>query len=417
MFLLLSTSDTDLLSARASGSDYRLGNPARTRVDDLPALLDGVDLVVVRILGGRRAWEEGLDALLGGPTPVVVLGGEQAPDADLMKLSSVPAGVAAEAHGYLAYGGAENLAALHDFLSDTILLTGNGFAAPVAAPDWGVLERDAADIDGPTVAVLYYRAHHMAGNTNFVDALCRAVEAKGARPLPIFTASLRTASPELLTELRKADALVVTVLAAGGTKPATVSAGGDDEAWDVGVLADLDVPILQGLCLTSSRAAWEASDDGLSPLDAATQVAIPEFDGRIITVPFSFKEIDPDGLSVYVADPERAARVAGIATAHARLRHVPPAERRIVIMLSAYPTKHSWMGNAVGLDTPASTVKLIQAMGERGYRIGGVPGVAEQDGDKLIHALIAAGGQDPDWLTEEQLAGNPIRIKGSKYRQ
>jgi cobaltochelatase CobN len=416
VFLLLSTSDTDLLSARASGSAYRLANPARTAVDDLPALLDGADLVVVRILGGRRAWEEGLDALLAGPVPVVVLGGEQAPDADLMKLSTVPAGVAAEAHGYLAYGGADNLAALHDFLSDTILLTGHGFAAPVPAPDWGLLPRETTAA-GPTVAVLYYRAHHMAGNTAFIEALCQAVEAKGGRPLPIFTSSLRTASPELLAELRKADALVVTVLAAGGTKPATVSAGGDDEAWDVGVLADLDVPILQGLCLTSSRAAWEAGDDGLSPLDAATQVAIPEFDGRIITVPFSFKEIDPDGLSIYVPDPERAARVAGIAVAHARLRHIPPAERRIVVMLSAYPTKHSRIGNAVGLDTPASTVRLLQAMREQGYRVGDFPGVAEGDGDKLIHALIAAGGQDPDWLTEEQLAGNPVRIAGAAYRE
>ncbi|WP_199511188.1 cobaltochelatase subunit CobN [Nucisporomicrobium flavum] len=415
MFLLLSTSDTDLLSARASGREWRLGNPARTAVEDLPALTAGAELIVVRILGGRRAWEEGLDALLAGPVPVVVLGGEQAPDADLMKLSTVPAGVAAEAHGYLAYGGPDNLAALHDFLSDTILLTGNGFAAPVAAPDWGVLERDAQPVDGPTVAVLYYRAHHMAGNTAFVDALCRAVEAEGGRPLPIFTASLRTASAELLAELRKADALVVTVLAAGGTKPATVSAGGDDEAWDVGVLADLDVPILQGLCLTSSREAWEASDDGLSPLDAATQVAIPEFDGRIITVPFSFKELDKDGLSVYVPDPERAARVAGIAVAHARLRHIPPAERRIVVMLSAYPTKHSRIGNAVGLDTPASTVRLLAALGERGYRTGSFPGVAEQDGDALIHALIAAGGQDPDWLTEEQLESNTVRISGERY--
>ncbi|MEU4219851.1 cobaltochelatase subunit CobN [Actinoplanes sp. NPDC026623] len=416
MFLLLSTSDTDLLSARACGAAYRLANPARIAVADLPALLDGVDLVVVRILGGRRAFEEGLDALLAGEVPVVVLGGEQAPDAELMKLSTVPAGVAAEAHGYLAYGGAENLAALHDFLSDTILLTGRGFAAPVAAPDWGVLPRDAADAGGPVVAVLYYRAHHMAGNTGFVEALCQAIEAKGGRPLPIFTASLRTASPELLAELRKADALVVTVLAAGGTRPATASAGGDDEAWDVGVLADLDVPILQGLCLTGSRAAWEASDDGLSPLDAATQVAIPEFDGRIITVPFSFKEIDPDGLSVYVPDPERAARVAGIAVAHARLRHVPPAERRIVVMLSAYPTKHSRIGNAVGLDTPVSTVRLLRAMRERGYQVGDFPGVAEQDGDELIHALIAAGGQDPDWLSEDQLAGNPVRISGDSYR-
>ena len=416
MFLLLSTSDTDLLSARASGSAYRLANPARLDVADLPALLDGVDLVVVRILGGRRAWEEGLDALLAGPLPVVVIGGEQAPDADLMKLSTVPAGVAAEAHGYLAYGGAGNLAALHDFLSDTILLTGRGFAPAEEAPDWGVLSRDARDTGGPAVAVLYYRAHHMAGNVAFFEALCQAIEDKGGRALPIFTASLRTASPELLAELRKADDLVVTVLAAGGTKPATAGAGGDDEAWDVGVLADLDVPILQGLCLTSSRAAWEASDEGLSPLDAATQVAIPEFDGRIITVPFSFKEIDPDGLSVYVADSERAARVAGIAVNHARLRHIPPADRRIVIMLSAYPTKHSRIGNAVGLDTPASTVRLLRAMAERGYRVGDLPGVAAQDGDALIHALIAAGGQDPDWLTEDQLADNRIRISGAKYQ-
>jgi cobaltochelatase CobN len=420
VILLLSTSDTDLLSARASGQAYRLGNPARTAVTDLPALVDGIDVVVVRILGGKRAWEVGLDALLSGPIPVVVLGGEQAPDADLMKLSSVPAGVCAEAHGYLAYGGAANLAALHDFLSDTVLLTGHGFAAPEPAPDWGVLERVAADVDGPTVAVLYYRAHHMAGNTAFVDTLCAAIEAKGARPLPIFTASLRTASPELLAELRTADTLIVTVLAAGGTKPATVTAGGDDEAWDVGVLADLDVPILQGLCLTSSRAAWAASDDGLSPLDAATQVAIPEFDGRIITVPFSFKEIDPDGLSVYVADPERAARVAGIAVKHAVLRRIAPADRRIVVMLSAYPTKHSRIGNAVGLDTPASVVRLLAAMRERGYDIGpagdnGLPGVDAQDGDALIHALIAAGGQDPDWLTEEQLETNPVRISAAAY--
>ncbi|SNY50201.1 cobaltochelatase subunit CobN [Paractinoplanes atraurantiacus] len=411
MFLLLSTSDTDLLSARASGSAWRLANPARTQVGDLPALLDGVELVVVRILGGRRAWEEGLDALLAGPVPVIVLGGEQAPDADLMKLSTVPAGVAAEAHAYLAQGGPDNLKSVHDFLSDTVLLTGHGFAPAQAAPEWGPLPR-TSNVQGPVVAVLYYRAHHMAGNTTFVEALCQAVEAKGGRPLPLFTSSLRTAPEELLVELRKADALVVTVLAAGGTKPATVGAGGDDEAWDVGVLADLDVPILQGLCLTSSRAAWEESDDGLTPLDAATQVAIPEFDGRIITVPFSFKEIDPDGLSVYVADPERALRVAGIAVAHARLRHVPPAERRIVLMLSAYPTKHSRIGNAVGLDTPASTVALLAAMRAKGYQIGDF---GRYDGDGLIHALIAAGGQDPDWLTEEQLSGNKVRISGSLY--
>ena len=418
MIVLLSTSDTDLLSARASRADYRLANPSRTSVGDLGALLDGAEIVIVRILGGRRAWEDGLEAVLSSGVPTVVLGGEQTPDAELMECSTVPGGVVAEAHSYLAQGGAENLTQLFNFLSDAILLTGHGFDPPAVTPTWGLLERptDVVGRMGPTVAVLYYRAHQVAGNTAFVHTLADAIEAAGARALPIFCSSLRTAEPELLDTLRQADALVVTVLAAGGSLPAMASAGGADDEWDVGALADLDVAILQGLCLTSSREQWTESADGLSPLDAATQVAIPEFDGRLITVPFSFKEVGADGLTTYVADPERASRVASIAVNHARLRHIPRAQRRIVVMLSAYPTKHSRIGNAVGLDTPASTVRLLAAMGDAGYDIGELPGVAAQDGDALIHALIAAGGQDEDWLTEEQLSGNPVRIAARDYR-
>ncbi|MBJ8345569.1 cobaltochelatase subunit CobN [Antrihabitans sp. YC2-6] len=419
MILLLSTSDTDLLCARASGADYRWANPARVLVDDLPDLIAGTDLIVVRVLGGKRAWEEGLDFVRASGIPVVAVGGELAPDAELMECSTTPVGVAADAHNYLAAGGPANLAELHNFLSDTVLLTGHGFEPPVHTPSWGVLEREAADVDGPTVAVLYYRAQHLAGNTAYIESLCTAIEAAGGRPLPIYCASLRTAEPELFTQLRAADALVVTVLAAGGTKPATASAGGDDEAWDIGELADLDVPILQGLCLTSRRETWAANDDGLSPLDVATQVAVPEFDGRIITVPFSFKEFDADGLSTYVPDEERAARVAGIAVRHAKLRHIPVADRRVALMFSAYPTKHARIGNAVGLDTPASAIRLLQAMQTAGYDLGDepIPGLAEGNGDTLVHALIAAGGQDRDWLTAEQFEGNPIRISAGKYRK
>jgi cobaltochelatase CobN len=420
VILLLSTSDTDLLSARASGAEYRWGNPARLLVEDLPGLLDGADLVIVRILGGKRAWEEGLDAIRASGVPMVALGGEIAPDAELMECSTVPVGVAADAHNYLAAGGAENLLQLHNFLSDTVMLTGHGFEPPAQLPTWGELDRSSRILEphAPTVAVVYYRAQHLAGNTAYIEALCKAIEAKGARPLPVYAASLRTAEPELLTLLGRADALVVTVLAAGGSKPATASAGGDDEAWDVAALAALDVPILQGLCLTSGRAQWEANDDGLSPLDVATQVAVPEFDGRIITVPFSFKEFDADGLSAYVPDAERCARVAGIAVRHARLRHIRAGDKRIAIMLSAYPTKHARIGNAVGLDTPASAIRLLTELRSAGYDLGDIdeiPGLVARDGDALIHALIAAGGQDPEWLSAQQLEGNPIRIGAATY--
>ncbi|KXW63039.1 cobaltochelatase subunit CobN [Mycolicibacterium phlei DSM 43072] len=415
--LLLSTSDTDLITARSCGANYRWANPSRLIDGELPDLLADADIVIVRILGGYRAWQDGIDEVVASGKPAIVVSGEQSPDAELMGHSTTPAGVALQTHIYLAQGGTENLRQLYAFLADTLLMTGYGFAPPESIPTWGVVDRPTANADGPTIAVLYYRAQHLAGNTAYIDALCDAIEAAGGRALPVFCASLRTADEDLLKLLGTADALITTVLAAGGATPAAVTAGGDDDSWNVAHLAALDVPILQGLCLTSSKAQWADNDDGLSPLDVATQVAVPEFDGRIITVPFSFKEIDDEGLISYVPDPERCARVAGLAVRHARLRAIPPADKRIAIVLSAYPTKHARIGNAVGLDTPASAVALLRAMREHGYRVGDIPGLESGDGDALIHALIERGGQDPDWLTQTSLEDNPIRLSAKDYRE
>ncbi len=419
---LLSTSDTDLLSARASGADYLYGNPSR----DVPTGVADADLVIARVLGSADDVRDMVLPHLGG-APLVVLGGEQTPSAELMELSTVPVGTAAEVHRYLAEGGPANLANLHAFLSDTVLLTGEGFDPPAVLPAWGLAERSFRQAQGPKVGVLYYRAHEASGNSGFAQALADAIDATGeAVGVPIFSSSLRSAPDDLYTELGTLDALVVTVLAAGGTTPGSASAGGDDEAWDVERMKALDIPILQGLCLTSSREEWEASDDGVTPLDSASQIAIPEFDGRIITAPFSFKEIDEDGLPRYVADAERCARVAGIAVNHARLRHVPPGERKVALMLSAYPTKHSRVGNAVGLDTPVSAIRLLRRMRDEGYDLGPADGEVTrfldmaddtEAGDALIHALIAAGGQDEEWLTAAQLTDSHVRIGADDYRR
>ncbi len=411
--LLLSTADTDLLAARAvedPALPLRLANPARTGQVDL----DGVRVVLVRLLGGRRAWD-GLDGLLADAAarrvPVVALGGEGA-DPELTALSTAPPGVVADAAAYLREGGPDNLRELVAFLSDTVLLTGHGFAAPAPLPAYGVRGERAHDPARPTVGVVYYRAHELSGNTGFVDVLCDAVEAAGANARPVYVPSLRpdgegrvAAVEELLAG--QVDALVVTVLAGGGSNAA------DSESWDARALTALDVPVLQGLCVTSSRADWLASDAGLAPIDAAMQVAIPEFDGRLIGVPFSFKETGADGVPAYVADPERAARVAGTAVAHARLRHVPNADKKLAVVLSSYPTKHSRVGNAVGLDTPASAVVLLRALRDAGYDVGEFP----EDGDELVHTLIAAGGHDVEWLTEEQLRSAVARVPRATYER
>lgn len=369
---LISTSDTDLLSARASGADYIIANMA-TDVDRLADLTAEAELLVVRLLGGPDEVWPGVAAAAARGVPTVVLGGEQAPQAALMELSSAPIGVVAEAHRYLAEGGPSNLTNLHAFLCDTVLLTGVGFEPPEVQQKWGALTRPELPnlaAPRPRVAVLFYRAQYAAGNSAYAHALADAIDAAGGEGVPIYVTSLRDAEPELLAELGTFDALIATVLAAGGKVPAAAGAGEDDESWNLQHLAQLDIPILQGLCLTTGRDAWVASDDGASPMDVANQVAIPEFDGRIICVPFSFKETDADGLPYYAADKERCSRLAGIALGYARLRHTPPAQRKVALVLSAYPTKHSRIGNAVGLDTPVSAIRLLRALREAGYDIG-----------------------------------------------
>src|SRR6202007_1131229 len=56
----------------------------------------------------------------------------------------------------------------------------------------------------------------------------------------------------------------------------------------VNSFGDLDVPILQAIFSTSSENVWAANIAGLSPRDIAMNVALPEFDGRIITTAGSF---------------------------------------------------------------------------------------------------------------------------------
>ena len=444
-------------------------------------LADAPRAVLVRLLGGRRAWQAGFDALAAGcaaaGVPLLAFGGEAEPDAELAAASTAPAGAVAEAFEYLRHGGVANMANLLRFVADTLLYTGFGFDPPAELPGVGLYRPELLDRhlpDRPVVGVVFYRAHWMSGNSAFVDVLIEALEAAGANPLPVFCYSLRpdgrsgrVPACDLLAEHR-VDALVVTVLASGGSTAGdaleagrAAGAAGDWPEWQAPALEALDVPIVQGICATSSRAAWLASDGGLSPLDAAMQVAIPEFDGRIVGVPFSFKEPleeaggrtarhGADQVMIYQADPERAARLATIATRLARLRRVPNRDKRVAIMLSNYPTKHARVGNAVGLDTPASAVRLLAAMRDAGYQVGDLtgdagpigaadlepdgggpgrgglagpggpagldPGVAlAAAGDRLVHALIAAGGHDTEFLTERQLGGAAARVDAGGY--
>lgn len=431
MILFGSNADTELLAMRAATDalpaelgTVRWFHP--DRVGGVPSL-DGVRVVVLRLLGGADAWDgfaELRARCAADGVDFVALGGEARPDPDLLAASSVPAGVVSEAHRYVVAGGPANMANLVRFLADTVAMDAVGFDAPAPVDDVGVwdgagigapgAERDPAR---PLVAVVFYRAHLVAGNTTSIADLCAAIETAGGDAVAIWTYSLRrddagnVRALGLCAELG-VESIVTSTLAAG-------EAVADGDGWEVPGIDALGVPVIQAPSSGRSRAEWLADDAGLTPLDVASGVAIPEFDGRVIGPTFAFREtVDDDGVPgseivVTRADPERAERLARLAVRIARLGRVPTPQRRVAVVLSAYPTKRARLGNAVGLDTPASAVRLLERMRADGYVVRRVPA----DGDSLMAELAAGFTYDQPRLTAAQVAVAAGSLPTAAYEQ
>jgi cobaltochelatase CobN len=483
--VFLSHADTDLLALRTALAGMPQGFPpvralSLSKVataEHLAAALawPGVTprIVVVRILGGIPSvpgFRVLADAARSRGQHLIVVSGTGCPDPELTAVCTVRPAVVHETTAYLQAGGPDNLGQMLRFLADHIMLTGFGHGPPVEQPQHGIyhpgLPRGATLADWvvlrnpswPTVGVIFYRSHWMSGNLAFVDAFVRALEARGANALPVYTSSLKEGGslpgwpaalsffvadghpltpnpspPEGRGEQGNRpviDVLVTTVSFA----LADVCADGPTLAppgTPVSTFAALGVPVLQAICGSTARWQWEASQRGLNPLDTAMNVALPEFDGRIISVPISFKEplaggagLQPAGENgrlqtcptdaiQYVPLADRVNRVAGLARRLATLRRKPNREKRVAFVLTNSPGKAARIGNAVGLDAPASLLRVLAAMRDAGYGVGDLPA----DGDALIHALIDRCSYDETLLTSDQLANAAGQVSEDQYRR
>ena len=363
-------------SAQRAGQrrpSYRLGQPGPARRRPIcRALLDGVDLVWSGSSAatgcGRRASTRCGPAIV----PVVVLGGEQTPDAELMGRSTVPTGIAAQAHAYLAQGGPDNLRELHALpvrhgAADRPRLRAAGRAADLGAC-WPAQRRPAPT--ARSIAILYYRAHHLSGNTAFVQTLAAAVEDAGGRgAADLLRVAAQRRRRTCWTPWRPPTRCWSPCWRPAAPDRPAAAAGGDDDAWDVAALAALDIPILQALCLTSSRADVGGQRRGAVPAGRrepgrGARVRRPDHHGAVLVQ--GDRRRRPAALrrrprALPPGWPGSRSGTPGCGTSR-------PRERRIALVLSAYPTKHARVGNAVGLDTPASAVRLLRAMRERGLR-------------------------------------------------
>ena len=459
--VFVTTADTDLLTAdRALAGiphpDFATVlafNPAAPEFTQHPGrLLDAVaqaGVVVLRLLGGKRAMPESFDQLVqlcrSRRVPLIACPGHEEWDEDLIAACSVPPLEVDAVFSYLIRGGVDNLRNLFLFLSDSYLGTSYGHEAPAPVPWEGIYHPDLVEpigpedfarqrflSDRPTIGFLFYRAHWMSGNLQAVDALIRRLEELGANVLPVFSYSLkhnpdgiegpnRTLS-QLLSRpdgSSRVHCIINTMGMAMGDlskEGPTIATGGALEA-----LENLDVPVIQAIVSTGTESQWLESSLGLGPIDTAMSVALPEFDGRIISVPISFKEESGSPRSAklsgrlqrYVARDDRVDLVARLAIKWAGLRMKPNADKRVAVILSNYPTKDARIGNAVGLDTPASVIRLLHALKQAGYRVTDIP----ENGDALVHRIIERCSNDQDSLTENQLRLAVGHVESAQYNK
>jgi cobaltochelatase CobN len=414
--LLLSAADTELSSI--AGAHRTRGAKSSLRVASLLTLKHpmSVDtyvertarhakLIVVRPLGGASYFQYVLEALHAAAVTykfqIAVLPGDDKPDPGLEPFSTVSAEDRSRMWAYFTEGGAENMLRLLGYAEALI----DGSEKPESAaplmkagiwwPGQGVIGVEAwrkavGDIallppNGPIAALCFYRALVQSGETKPVEALIEALTAEGLTVLPVFVSSLKDAVSIGTLQAIFGEVPPTVVMNATGF---AVSAPGADRKPTV--LEFSDAPVLQVIFSGSSRAAWEASPQGLMARDLAMNVALPEVDGRILSRAVSFK-----AAAVYDTDVEanivghepladRVAFAAKLATNWARLRQAAPSERRVAIIMANYPNRDGRLGNGVGLDTPAGTIEVMKAMAAAGYAIDSIPA----GGDALIRHLM-----------------------------
>ncbi|MBX9634217.1 MAG: cobaltochelatase subunit CobN, partial [Magnetospirillum sp.] len=415
--VVLSAADTELSAlANAHGKaqapfGLRLANLSRLghhmSVDlYLEQVVEHCRLVVVRLLGGQSYWPYGLEQIAAlcrkKKIGLVCLPGDDKPDGELMRQSTVPPEAAERLWRYLVFGGPDNAG---HFLNYAATLAGRDtpWLEPRPLPPAGLYPgtewRKDWDPAKPNAAVVFYRALVLSGDTAPMDALLAGLRAQGLNAHGLFVQSLKDATSAGTVEAVLAEMKPDVVVNATGFAVASPARPEDTP------FGPSDCPVLQVVLAGGSEDSWRSGTHGLGPKDIAMNVALPEVDGRVLTRAISFKAATRDeatqcDIARHAPVADRIAFVAELAARWARLRRKAPAQRRIGIVLANYPNRDGRLGNGVGLDTPAGTVEVLRALAATGYDARDLP----KDGNDLVERLQR--GPTNDW---HHLAGREIR--------
>lgn len=349
-------------------------------------VLSHAKLIVLRVLGGKGYFSyltEQVQVL--GRTqgiPVIFLPGHDSMDEELVHASSIDSAFFRVLWKYFLTVNVSNGRGALQLLLNRFFGFNLAVAEPFIAPDifpyhpqHGIVDVTSPVVRSAQVVIIAYRAHYLSHNLDPIICLIEMLARQGAPAVVIFVQGLREAYlvnelSGILEEMRR-HSLGVIVKTTGFS----IRQFDRDDASEF-IYSRIGVPVIQAIHASSTLEAWQAGSFGLLPTDIAMNVALPELDGRIITRAISFKHsqgkdaITDSSIVRYAAYEPGCDFVARFAGRWLALQGKRNADKKIALILPNYPNKDSRLANGVGLDTPASTIAILEALRDDGYCVG-----------------------------------------------
>lgn len=254
---------------------------------------------------------------------------------------------------------------------------------------------------GPRVGLLLMRSYLLAGNTAHYDAVIAALEDRGMSVVPMFASGL-DARPAIdaYCHDENGNASIDALVSLTGFSLVGGPAYNDSDAA-AELLARLDVPYVAAHALEfQSMDDWQASERGLSPVEATMMVAIPELDGATGPMVFGGRtggSLDED--RDMAAQEERAEMLARRVAKLVRLRESERHERRIGIVIFNFPPGSGATGTAAYLGVFESLLNTLRHLSQEGYDVE-VPDDVEAVRRAILEGNAARYGTDANVLAQ-----------------
>lgn len=292
----------------------------------------------------------------------------------------------------------------------------NGIYHPEAKKLYENLEEYTADFchpGRPFIGVIFYRNEWLSGNLSYQDALIAEAERQALNIIPVFSHGVK--NPEMGAPgledaveryFRQNGKTVIDCLI--NTLKFSLTASG---SMSLDVLKRLNVPLLQAYTLMRSTEEWSDSIEGMTPVEVAISVTMPEFDGAIHGIPIAGKYKTGDNIITYKPISERISLMIQKAKKWSFLRHKPNKDKKVAIIFHNYPPTNSNIGTALGMDSPESVRLLLIKLQKEGYEVNHIP----EDSLSFMKEITACATNDRSFMTEEMIEQAEGKLSKEAY--